>query len=176
MRPYLKAAGEDPDKALQLYLWNTRLASACFETVRRRVRDLRRETRDQIIAGLSFGFWANLLHSDHEQMWRECLNQAFPGSSGHREDVAAVVEPLRVFRNRLAHHDSLLSINVIFQHDQLLRLAGWVDPAAAALAWGLYQTTHVYVCQAGRAVRVCDYLAFYADREIKPEVPKVLGR
>lgn len=47
---------------------------------------------------------------------------------------------------------------------------------AAALAWDLYQTTHAYVCQAGRAVRVCDYLAFYADREIKPEVPKVLGR
>ena len=252
--PYLKAAREDPDKALQLYLWNTHLASACFETVshvevilrhamdvqlshhfqdevcgipwflrpiaatqkaqsridddietvRRRVRDLRRETRDQIIAGLSFGFWANLLHSDHEQLWRDCLSQAFPGSSGRRKDVAAVVEPLRVFRNRLAHHDSLLSINVIFQRDQLLRLAGWIDPTAAAwvsaneritevygacpmprpdtvvvaagVAWDLYQATHAYVCQAGRAVRATDDLAFYTDREIKPEVPKILGR
>lgn len=177
---------------------------ADIEVARRRLRGLRHETRDQIIAALSFGFWASLLHSDHEQLWRDSLRLAFPHSSGRRKDVAAVVEPLRVFRNRLAHHDSLLSANVLHQRDQLLKVAGWIDSSAAAWltqneritktyssrpfptpdtvvvaarhAWDLYRKCHAYVCQPGRAFQVTEYLAFYADREIKPEVPKILGR
>ncbi len=84
--------------------------SESIEKVRRRLRDQNREreTRDQIIAGVDFGFWTALLHSENEELWRHALYKAFPYSSGKRKDVVAVLEALRIFRNRLAHHDSLL--------------------------------------------------------------------
>jgi hypothetical protein len=85
-----------------------------IKKVRQRLRDQHqsRETRDQIVAGTDFGFWTALLHSENEELWRSALHKAFPGSSGKRKDVVAVLEALRVFRNRLAHHDSLLAVDV----------------------------------------------------------------
>lgn len=73
-------------------------------------------------------------------LWRSALHKAFPGSSGKRKDVVAVLEALRVFRNRLAHHDSVLAVDVPFRFSQMLQV----------LSVG--------------------HLAFYADREIKAEV------
>lgn len=47
---------------------------------------------------------------------------------------------------------------------------------AAKDAWPLYQALSAYVCQAGRSFQSVRYLAFYADREIKPEVALVCRR
>lgn len=71
--------------------------------VRKRLREARppKESRDQIVANLTFGFWTSLLHSDHDQLWKDCLHRTFPHATGTRSTVAAVLEPLRVFRNRL---------------------------------------------------------------------------
>ena len=176
------------------------------ERVRRRLRaqSRDRETRDQIIAGVDFGFWTSLLHSENEELWRHALHRAFPHSSGKRKDVVATLEALRVFRNRLAHHDSLLAVDVVLRLDQMKQVLGWVDadaegwlagiervttlhrgrPAArrdtvvvaARNAWHLYHQVGAYVCQAGRAFQPVEYLAFYADREIKPEVAAIRRR
>jgi hypothetical protein len=43
-------------------------------------------------------------------------------------------------------------------------------------AWTLYQTNKAYVCPAGRNFRPCKYMAFYADKEIKPDVARILHR
>ena len=177
-----------------------------IERVRRRLRDQHhsRETRDQIVAGTDFGFWTALLHSENEELWRSALHKAFPGSSGKRKDVVAVLEALRVFRNRLAHHDSLLAVDVPFRFNQMLQVLRWVDPraeqwllaverisevlarrplaprdtviVAARNAWPLYLEVGAYVCQAGRSFQSVEYLAFYADREIKAEVAEVRHR
>lgn len=177
-----------------------------IEKVRRRLRDQsqERETRDQIIAGVDFSFWTTLLHKENEELWRHALCKAFPYSSGKRADVVAVLETLRIFRNRLAHHDSLLGEDVPFRLDQMRQVLRWVDPeaekwlvsveristvyasrpsrrldtviVAAKNAWPLYQELGAYVCQAGRSFRSVKYLAFYADREIKQEVPMVRRR
>ncbi|WP_433283639.1 hypothetical protein [Micromonospora sp. CA-244673] len=164
----------------------------------------RKETRDQIIAGLSFGFWVGLFGSEHEQLWRDALHRAFPHSSGKRHDVASALNALRVFRNRLAHHDSLLATDVPFRLTQMLDVVRWADPDAAAWlaanervtevhgrrpaarndtvvvpardAWGLYQSARAYVCQPGRSFQPVDHLAFYSQRQIHPEVPKILFR
>jgi hypothetical protein len=36
------------------------------------------------------------------------------------------------FRNRVAHHDSLLDQDVQARLDDMLTIAGWIDPAARA--------------------------------------------
>lgn len=172
--------------------------------VRERLRPQRKETRHQIIAGLSFGFWSGLLGPRYEELWRDCLHRAFPNSSGKRKQIAVAVERVRKFRNRLAHHDSTINVDIPFEVRQIFELAAYIDPAAAKWlerrstvmsvyaqrpvtendtvviparqAWPLYENCHAYVCQSGRAFRPVERVAFYADREIKPEIPAVLHR
>lgn len=145
-----------------------------------------------------------MLGPKHENLWRKSLGAAFPHSSGERADVSAVLAALNNFRNKLAHHDSLLSTDVPFRLSQIVQVLGWIDPQAAAWllrnervtsvmaerpagrrdtvvvaardAWPLHQSAGAYVCQAGRSFKAVDYLAFYSQMEIKREVPKILDR
>ena len=178
--------------------------SLTVSTVRERLRKLNKETRHQIVANLSFGFWTGLLGTKYEELWRSTLHKSFPGSPGTRKRIASQLEGVRRFRNRLAHHDSLLNVDIPFEFRRILLLAEWVDPAAkswlnslssvmdvysekphvvqdtvvvaASKAWDLYQQTGVYVCQPGRFFRGVDYMAFYTSQEIKQDIPKVLHR
>lgn len=176
-----------------------------IETTRTRLRGIspHRDSRDQIIAGLSFGFWTELFGSKHEDLWRAALSNALPGTpAGRRKNVTAKLERLRPFRNRLAHHDSLLSQDILFQLEEMLTLAEWMSPDArtwleshekvsdlyrkrpvtpidtlvvpATDAWELYKNNGIYVCPAGRNFRPSTYLAFYADKEIKPVIARIL--
>jgi hypothetical protein len=164
----------------------------------------RQETRHQIVAGLSFGFWTGLLGPKYEELWRECLHKAFPNSSGKRKQVSVAVERVRKFRNRLAHHDSTINVDIPFEVRQIFELASYIDVAAerwlqqcsdvmavyanrpatvddtvivpAKQAWCLYEERRAYVCQPGRSFRPVERIAFYADREIKRDIPFVLHR
>lgn len=178
--------------------------STSIETTRLRLRAQKKEMRPQIIANLSFGFWTNLLGTPHEELWRHSLHSAFPYSSGKRKDVAAACTSLRLFRNRLAHPDSLLAVDVPFQLRKMLLVAGWVDPDAklwlksiervtsvyslrptkkfdtvvipGSQAWDLYRKEHVYICQAGRSFRQVDRIGFYADKTVKADIPFITNR
>ncbi|WP_218775695.1 hypothetical protein [Rhodococcus sp. 1163] len=175
------------------------------EATRLRLRNIShgRDSRGQIIAGLSFGFWTQLFGPKHEDLWRAALSAALPGTAaGRRKNVMTLLERLRPFRNRLAHHDSLLAQDVLFQLEEMLTLTEWISPSArawlvqrervtnlyrdrpvtpldtlvvpATSAWALYENSSIYICPPGRNFRPIDYIAFYADKEIKPAISKVL--
>ena len=155
--------------------------SESIVSTRERLRAQHKEIRPQIITNLSFGFWTSLLGTQHEQLWREALHLSFPLSSGRRKDVAAALNNLRIFRNRLAHPDSLLAVDVPFQLRKMLLVAGWIDAEASdwlqsiervsetyskrpvkkfdtvivpgSQAWELYRKENVYACQPGRSFR-----------------------
>jgi hypothetical protein len=163
-----------------------------------------RDSRHQIIAGMSFGFWSGLTGPKYEDLWRECLHRAFPNSSGRRKDVSTALERVRKFRNRLAHHDSMINVDVPFELRQIIQVAHFINKEASAwlennnlamkaygehpglpdvvivaakAAWPLYEGgCFAYVCQAGRAFRHVDRVAFYADAEIKLDIPKIIHR
>lgn len=177
-----------------------------IEGARRRLRNQGpgREAREQIVAGLSFGFWTSLLHTEYEELWRQATRKAFPHSSGRRHDVVGPLENLRQFRNKLAHHDSLLRTDVPQRLQQMRQVLSWIDPSAeqwlvgtervtqvfstrpvsrpdtvvvpAQWAWPLYQAVGAYLCQPGRSFQPVDRVAFYADQEIKPDVPRIVNR
>lgn len=181
----------------------TKISSA-IDSTRERLRAQKQEIRPQIIANLSFGFWTNLLGTPHEELWRHALYSAFPLSSGKRKDVAAALNNLRLFRNRLAHPDSLLAVDVPFQLRKMLLVAGWIDADASdwlqsiervtetygrrpvkkfdtvvipgSQAWDLYQKERVYICQPGRSFRQVDRIGFYADKSVKADIPFIANR
>lgn len=178
--------------------------SASIVSTRERLRAQNKEIRAQIIANLSFGFWTNLLGTQHEQLWRDALHSSFPLSSGKRKDVAAALNNLRLFRNRLAHPDSLLAVDVPFQLRKMLLVAGWIDAAASdwlhgiervsetysrrpvkrfdtvvvpgSQAWDLYNKENVYICQPGRSFRQIDRLSFYTEKSVKADIPWITKR
>ncbi|WP_280276936.1 hypothetical protein [Nocardia wallacei] len=176
-----------------------------IETTRTRLRRISpaRDSKGQIIAGVSFGFWTELFGSRHEDLWRAALNRALPGAPrGLRKNVTAKLTRLRPFRNRLAHHDSLLAQDILFHLEEMLSLVEWISPDARAWlerhekvsalyaqrpvtpidtlvvpgtdAWKIYESNQVYICPAGRNFRPSTYVAFYADKEIKRAIPRIL--
>lgn len=87
-------------------------------------------SRELVVGSLSFGFWRGLFDKRYEGLWRSRLHKAFPSGTGQRNEVAALFSPLHPFRNRLAHHHSLLRHDVELLHCQLLDLAATVDQSA----------------------------------------------
>lgn len=79
-----------------------------------------------------FGFWRYLSSSAHEvTLWRPYLHHAFPAGTG-RHDVDFRVGELHELRNRVAHHEPVLTVNIASKHQSLLELSGLLEPELAA--------------------------------------------
>jgi hypothetical protein len=95
-----------------------------------RVERRRNVTRGRVVAGLSFSFWADLFGRQYEDLWRQRLRELFPGAELMRKDVSTRMKRIQRFRNRIAHHEPLLDQDVPALVDEMLELAGWIDPRA----------------------------------------------
>ena len=77
-----------------------------------RLEKRREVTRSRVVAGLSFAFWADLFGRHYEDLWRRRLHTAFPHGAVTRRTMSVQMRRIRQFRNRIAHHDSLLDQDV----------------------------------------------------------------
>jgi len=126
---FLDACNGHFDEALDLYAWHVRLsgASPAPVTPRCTISKYCRATRSTIasapgsprfhpgtptprtqsvVAALLFGFWKNLFIGPYDRLWIRSLRHAFPGAA-LRRDVLKPLDRLVLWRNRVAHHDSL---------------------------------------------------------------------
>jgi len=102
---------------------------------------------DDVLAQLMFGSWVAVIRpisnteSPHrqQQLWTAGIAQAFPhavsGDAG-RIDIGKKLEVLRRLRNRIAHHDNLLRVDVQHRFNGMLSLLARMDPDYPALATG----------------------------------------
>lgn len=97
---------------------------------RERVRQKGKRASDgQTISELSFGFWRFLITKKLTRLWPD-LATGFPHAPDRRrETVEAPLSRLHVFRNRLAHHQRVWSHAPEQRYEDLLALAGCIDPA-----------------------------------------------
>jgi hypothetical protein len=100
------------------------------EAIGRLQRGNKRPTRGRVIASLSFGFWQSLFSGIYEDLWRATLSKAFPNGNGRRREIASLSGSILHFRNRIAHHEAIFSSDLQARHQQILRLAGSIDPEA----------------------------------------------
>lgn len=112
-------------------LLNDRSRQRVRETIRRIRRERQTPTRGRVVAGLSFGFWRALFDRKYSALWVSHLHRAFPAGNGDRAEVAALMSSLVPFRNRLAHHETIVRRPIRRHYDELLVLAALIDPAAA---------------------------------------------
>jgi len=96
---------------------------------------------DDVVAALSFGFWTGLLGSGSQRSgphlqyetryWQPALTRAFPNYTGRRAALHTRLDYLRVFRNRLAHHEPVFSRHLQADHDTIIDLARLIHHDAA---------------------------------------------
>jgi hypothetical protein len=102
------------------------------ETIGRISREGKMPTRGRVVAGLSFGFWRALFDKKYADLWVSHLHRAFPAGSGERAEVATLMSNLVPFRNRLAHHETIIRRPISTHHEEMLALVGLIDPDARA--------------------------------------------
>ena len=100
---------------------------------RDRVRQKGKRASDgQTISELSFGFWRFLITKKLTGLWPD-LASGFPRAPDRQlRTVEGPLARLHVFRNRLAHHQRVWSHAPEERYEDLLTLAGYIDPALPA--------------------------------------------
>lgn len=84
----------------------------------------RNGNRGKVIAELTFDFWSNLFRKEYADLWRTKANISFPclkHGEGRRE-IQYLVKDINYFRNRVAHHEPILDLNVADLHLKIIRL------------------------------------------------------
>ena len=118
--------------------WNTPIGLHQFE--QRRIHDATSAAHrargtailpGHVVAELSLGFWIGLLANKyHQRLWAPTLHTAFPHLAGPRRELHRKQESLRKLRNRIAHHEPIVSRDLAADHDRLLDVLGAISPIA----------------------------------------------
>ena len=95
----------------------------------------------KLISELTFGFWPGMIGNTYEDLWRHSLHKAFPHSSARRQIIHWRLETIRFLRNRIAHHEPVLSsTNDLYtgrpqqmkiRLPDILECVAWVSPSSA---------------------------------------------
>jgi hypothetical protein len=92
------------------------------------------ETPGAVVAAVTFGYWTSLLGKEYENLWQICLHRIARRTDGkglRRKDFAAPLGPIRMLRNRVAHHEPILHWDLPKHHTAIVQLTEWLMPVAA---------------------------------------------
>lgn len=109
------------------------------EQVAEALVDLARERKEptpgRVVAALTFSFWTTMLGTLYENRWQTDLHRIGRRDDGkglRRKELSGPLTPIRLLRNRIAHHEPILEWDLPKHHDAMLRITGWLSPPAAA--------------------------------------------
>jgi hypothetical protein len=110
-----------------------------FEKARQRLRKVytAEYSRDQFIAALPIGIWVHLLDGRyHEAIWRERIRVAFPNlpKTISRKGVFKKADQLAEIRNRIAHHEPIMTYDLSSLHTSAIESTSWVCEHTSAWA------------------------------------------
>jgi hypothetical protein len=95
-------------------------------------RDAKPITASNIIPELNFGFWVALTRPFYAQsLWDKHLHRCFRIHL-KRQRVHAQLESIKKLRNRVAHHESILSRNLMDDYSRIMTILNWICPTSAA--------------------------------------------
>ncbi len=122
-------------------------AGQVAEALAELAREGKEPTPGRIVAALTFSFWTAMFGTAYENLWQQDLHRIARREDGkrlRRKDFSGPLTPIRILRNRIAHHEPILEWNLPKHHDAMLRLTAWLSPAAAAWCRGLDRFEQVY--------------------------------
>lgn len=111
---------------------------------KRHPRYLAKVTHDDVVSNFMFGTWVYLIRprdrtqpQQCQQLWQECLSQAFPladCSDAGRDRLAEQLTRVRKLRNRVAHHENILAVDVRMRLKDMLGILALIDRQLPDLA------------------------------------------
>ena len=104
------------------------------EAGRKVMSDGKEPTPGRLVAALTFSFWTSMLASAYEELWQTTLHRIARRENGkglRRKDLSGPLTRLRHLRNRVAHHEPILTWNLPERHEDIVKVTGWLSPAAA---------------------------------------------
>ena len=117
------------------------LGSMVAECDKQIVKQGKAITPARTIAGLPLGFWTLLFSSKYEKsFWVPHLHRAFPFSrentvgkmvSVSRRDISERLEKMRSLRNRIAHHEQVIELDLESAFSELLETINWICPVTS---------------------------------------------
>jgi len=93
------------------------------------------ETPGRMVASLTFGYWTAMLGKEYEDLWQKTLKDIARREDGkglRRKDFSTPLGPIRMLRNRIAHHEPILYWNLPKHYSVILKMTEWLSPVAAA--------------------------------------------
>lgn len=84
-------------------------------------------TPGRMVAELTFGFWVGLTGPKYSvDLWEKHIYKAFPNGKLGRKQLNKRLESIRLLRNRVAHHEPILSRDLQKDVDRILETIGWI--------------------------------------------------
>lgn len=81
-----------------------------------------------MVAELTFGFWVGLTGPKYSvDLWERHLYKAFPNAKLGRKQLNKRLESIRLLRNRVAHHEPILSRDLEKDVGRILETIGWIS-------------------------------------------------
>jgi hypothetical protein len=86
-------------------------------------------TMDHVISNLTFGFWVHLLTKGFDFiLWKRGMSPYFRHAPAGmaRLDLHQRVDRVRMFRNRIAHHEAVFDKRPMAEHNNIFLVVGWI--------------------------------------------------
>lgn len=119
------------DGGVLLGKWQPGQLAKAIEDVR---EDGREPTPGRIVAAVTFSFWTSMFGREYETLWQTTLHRIGSRSDGkglRRKDFSGPLAQIRILRNRIAHHEPIISWDLPKHHNKIIELTGWLSPSAA---------------------------------------------
>jgi Abi-like protein len=90
-------------------------------------------TSSRVVAELTFGFWTKLIGREYEKtLWVPHLHRAFPHlRKPDRLKVFSRFDSIKQLRNRIAHHERIISRDLAKDYAEIIETIGWICPTTA---------------------------------------------
>jgi len=111
-------------------------------------------TIGKVVCDLKFVFWERILTQrfDHS-IWQNQFFASFPGAPQNngfsiaRQTYHTDINHVRLFRNRIAHHEPIFARNLQEDLDKILRLIEWRNPTASNWLSGIETVSNMIAQQ-----------------------------
>lgn len=101
-------------------------------------------TRGHVVAELSLGFWTGMFNRHQHHLWQH-LRPIFVGARGiQRRNVSGQLDDIRGLRNRIAHYEPIVHLDLRNAYQEIETLTHWLCPNAAA--WNAAHSRFLIVC------------------------------
>ena len=133
---------EEPDLLIGPYQ-REQVTAALLDLARQR----KEATPGRVVAALTLSFWTTMLGKPYENLWQTDLHRIARREDGKgltRKSLSVPLTPIRLLRNRIAHHEPILFWDLEKHHSAILQITVWLSPAAASWCRSLDRFSQVF--------------------------------